>query len=119
MNLVDTDYCIDDLLNSSAKIYRLEDASAYHRQYIANLLWNDGSLELPDREYIQHIDDLVCLQGDTEDSWVHRFVSRFLNFFGPAGRVRISVHIPQKCCLSLNTDLLEHLSHKATGTKTT
>jgi hypothetical protein len=94
MNLIDIDYLVDELLNSSAKIYRLGDASGYHRQYVANLLWNDGSLELPDREYIQHIDDLVCLQGDTEDSWVHRFVSNFLNYFGSAGRVRISVNIP-------------------------
>lgn len=117
MDLTGIDYCVDELLNSSAKIYRLEDASGHHRQYVANLIWNDGSLELPDREYIQHIDDLVCLQGETEDSWIHRFVSKFLNFFGSAGRVRLLC--PHVVDILLTTDFLEYLPHKATGTKTT
>lgn len=84
----DIDFSLDQLLNDSAKIYHLEDASAIHRQSVANLIWNDGSLALPDREYIQHIDDLVCLQGDTEDSWVHFFVSKCINYFGSPTRVR-------------------------------
>ncbi|KEF56504.1 uncharacterized protein A1O9_06691 [Exophiala aquamarina CBS 119918] len=74
----------DELLKSSAEIYRLENAPEHHRQYVANLLWNDGSLDVRDREYIQHKDDLVYFQGDTEDSWVHLFVSKILNCFGPA-----------------------------------
>lgn len=84
----DTDCSQDQLLIDSAKIYHLEDASKTHRQSVANLLWNDGGLETPDREYIQHIDDLICLHGDNEDTWVHKFVSGFLAYFGPRGRVR-------------------------------
>jgi hypothetical protein len=84
----DIDSPADQLLNGSAKIYHLEDASKVHRQSVANLLWNDGTLKEPDREYIQHLDDLICLQGDPEDSWVHKFVGWFLNYFGSTGRVR-------------------------------
>lgn len=78
---------VDGLLERSAHLYQMEPAPNRHRQYVANVIWNDGRLRTPDREYIQHIDDLVYLNRDTESSWVHRFVSTLLNRTGSAVRV--------------------------------
>ncbi|EXJ61643.1 hypothetical protein A1O7_02072 [Cladophialophora yegresii CBS 114405] len=73
----------DSLLQRSAQIYQLEEAPNKHRQAVVNHIWSDGTLKERDREYIQHADDLVYLNADTEASWVHWFVGYLLYFTGP------------------------------------
>lgn len=92
----------------------MDDASGYHRQHVANAVWNDGKLQLPDREYIQHIDDLLCLEGDAEDSWVHRFVSLFLSYFAPY--LHVSHNFLAQTPFALLT-MKEYLPHTRSGTQ--
>lgn len=38
------------------------------------MIWADAWLTPNDRDYIQHVDDLIIFEADTESSWVHRVV---------------------------------------------
>ena len=64
----------DDLLSASRELLQQESPQRDNQSSIANFIWNDGRLSVPDRDYITHEDDLVALGGDKEYSWVHVLV---------------------------------------------
>lgn len=66
----------DKLLLRSASLYELDEPVDRNRQSVARLIWNDGQLAQPDRNYIHYRDDLVTLGGDKEHSWVHLLFER-------------------------------------------
>jgi hypothetical protein len=59
----------------SAALYQLGEPVDRNRRSVAGLIWNDGQLAQPDRNYITNVDDLVALSGDKEHSWVHLSLS--------------------------------------------
>ena len=66
----------DELLMRSASLYQLDEPVDENRRSVAGVIWNDGQLAQPDRNYIHYLDDLVALGGDKEHSWVHLLFER-------------------------------------------
>ena len=69
----------DGLLLRSAAMYQLDEPIDRNRRSVADLIWNDGQLAQPDRNYITNVDDLVALRGNKEYTWVHTFSSSGLS----------------------------------------
>lgn len=68
----------------------MADAMPRHRQTVADLFEEDGTVLENDRSYIQHIDDLLCLDDTSEWTWANQAIEKGLYACGPRVRVRRS-----------------------------
>lgn len=66
---------LDDLLMRTATIFEYERPRKRNQQGVRAFIQNDRMLLPQDREYIDHVDDLLTLGGDLEHSWVHGLIS--------------------------------------------
>jgi hypothetical protein len=73
-------------------MYKLEMTSRDHRINVANIIFNDGKLKGPEREYIMHIDDLVNLDPEIEPSYIHEMVIYSIARLGQRARVSSVLH---------------------------
>ena len=71
-----SDVVLDKLILRTAAVLKLAEPDPRNKQSIARFICNDGQLRRPDRDFIQHADDLVGLSGDKEHSWVHSMIER-------------------------------------------
>ncbi len=53
------------------------------------MIWNDASLDIDDRDYIRHVDDLITLHANTDYNWVYDAVGSCFKW-GGAGLAAVS-----------------------------
>lgn len=78
---------MDALLSATTDVYKMPEALPAHRQTVADFFKDDGMVLGEDKKYISQIDDLICIDDNSEFSWVNIVIEALLHACGKKVRV--------------------------------
>ena len=82
---------MDALLRATSDVYKLPEAQPVHLQTVFKFFRDDGMVLGEDKNYILQWDDLICLDDNSEFSWVNIVIEALLHACGKKVRVSMSL----------------------------
>ncbi|RVX72679.1 hypothetical protein B0A52_04077 [Exophiala mesophila] len=73
---------MDALLRATSDVYKLPEAQPVHLQTVFKFFRDDGMVLGEDKNYILQWDDLICLDDNSEFSWVNIVIEALLHACG-------------------------------------